>query len=168
MKDTNLIDKLFSYFLTSTLLIITFILLSCGNRSFKVDGQNAYKNASISQETGKRFMAVKIISLQNNLSNIDAFGDSLKLGQWYLRCNATGIIFPIRSRNSIDRFNIGNDELNVLAYPLSPQKYKKEEGEVLIKTGDILGNFIKVEILLLGPDQVTINDYYKEQEVWLK
>jgi hypothetical protein len=113
-------------------------------------------------------MAIKILELDGRLNNIDAFGDSLRVNHWYIRSNKTLVLFPIKLRNVNGRLNVSDDQLNILSYPLSLQKHRKEKTEVVIRAGHGLGVNLKVEVLVLGPDKITLTDSYKNQEVWVK
>lgn len=93
------------------------------------------RQSTIACESEKKFMALKIISVPKNVEAIDAYGDSLITGKWYLRSNITHILFPIGVKDPNQSMEIGSDQLELKCYPILDAKTIAIE-RIMISTGD--------------------------------
>ncbi len=129
------------------ILILPIIALAC---SQTVKTPPVCREATIDCEMQKKFTALKIIQLPADRICVDAYGDSLITGRWYLRSNSTHILFPIGVKNPDNTIEVGGDQMDLLCYPLQSSKKIKTE-KIRINTGDAGspgGLYISAEVLV--------------------
>lgn len=129
------------------ILIIPIIALACSQTA---KTPPICREATIDCETQKKFTALKIIQIPEDRICVDAYGDSLIAGRWYLRSNSTHVLLPIGVKNPDNTTEIGGDQLDLLCYPLQSSKKIRTE-KILINTGDAGspgGLYISAEVLV--------------------
>ncbi|MEI6835224.1 MAG: hypothetical protein WCK59_00070 [Candidatus Falkowbacteria bacterium] len=108
------------------------------------------------QEMQKKFLVFKFLGFVDSAQVTDAFGDQVKTGHWYLRCNSTRVVFPIHPQKVGDLTTFGEDQAELLSFPLSQFRHRKENKEILINNGSAMGVLVKSQVLLLGNNEVFI------------
>jgi hypothetical protein len=98
---------------------------------------------------------------------VDAFGNELTEGSWYVRSNITYVVFPLKSQRYDNIGIVGQLQLEHLTFPLSDQ-CKKEKARVKINDGTPMGAYVDAEILLLKEGILVLNNTYMSQEVYVK
>ena len=113
---------------------------------------------SLDCELQKPFTAFKPLSFEDTTKgiNVDAFGNELKIGIWYARCNATKNSFKMKPQLSAGSYVVGPVQIYSLSFPLFPDKAKKVKARIHISNGLISGTNINAEILLLRENQLKI------------
>jgi len=145
--------KIFALFLAVVLGLILVVVTF----SRKINSTSSVPVYTCEQEMQKKFMMFKVLSLVDSTQVIDAFGDKVKKGHWYIRCNSTRVIFPIHPQKTGDLTTLGEDQAELLSFPLSPFKHRKENKELLINNGSALGVLVKSQVLLLGSNELFIS-----------
>lgn len=148
-------------------LVLAFILASCSDSKPKTSLEgNKY---SLPFESKKKFMAIKILSFYDEAQHVDAFGDKLVSGDWYVQSGITRVIFPIHGQLTDNMSTIGQDQLENISFPLSKDFAKKIKAQILIANGTPMGMYVDAEILLLGDRELTVNTFRTSgQEMSLK
>ncbi len=130
------------------LISLLLVLFAC-NQTSKTPPP--CRELSYDCEIQKKFMALKILEIPKNFDCVDAFGDPLLVGKWYLRSNATQILFPLDYKNPNESNEVGVDELEKMSFPLNRDSQKTIKDKVQIhagNTGSPLGILIKAEVLV--------------------
>lgn len=139
--------------------VILFIFLdACENtvRQKIVNNANNEKE-TIEFESSKSFSAIKIVNIVDTLKAVDAFGNKLKNGDWYIQSNITRSVFPINTRST-----------NYTNLDWLMNNGNKELARVKITNGEPLGAYVDAEILLLGDKQLVLNNLEQYQVVSIK
>jgi hypothetical protein len=124
------------------------------NENEKIDNSN--NTETIELERSKDFSVIKIIKIVHPTA-VDAFGDSLREGEWYVQSNVTRSVFPINTKST-----------NYTKLDWLMNNGQKELARIQITNGTALGAHVDVELLLLGNQRVVLNDLQKYQVVSIK
>ncbi|HEX7542631.1 MAG TPA: hypothetical protein VF385_00920 [Patescibacteria group bacterium] len=125
--------------------------------SQKINNRVKQNTETIEFERSKDFSFIKVFNIVDTLKGVDAFGNKLKIGEWYVQSNITRSVFPINTKST----NYTN--LNWLM-----ANGKKELARVKITNGEPLGAYVDVEILLLGNKVLVLNDLERYQVISIK
>lgn len=112
---------------------------------------------TIEQEWQKKFSAIKIVNIVDTIRAVDAFGNKLKAGEWYVQSNVTHSVFPINTKST-----------NYTNLDWLMNNGNKELARVKITNGEPLGAYVDAEILLLGDKRLVLNDLEQYQVVSVK
>lgn len=139
--------KSLPFVMLSALLISFLIMIEVNSENAESKSDDAiYETEAMQAEAQKKFMALRIIELDSSLNVVDVYGDPLVIGQWYVRSNATKILFPIEGRDR-NKFHLtgmfGESEL-----PLVNKKYRAEEVRMKVYTGGSTTIAVQVEVIL--------------------
>lgn len=126
-------------------VVMIFILwasASCGRLSIMEPEviKTTESPTSLEVELNKDFSIVKVEKLNNNFSNIDAFGQSLLIGDYYIYVKATRILLPTKKTAVTDLKRLGSKEL-------------------LINDGSAVGGYVFVSVFLLDTSKTEINEF---------
>ncbi|MCX6795830.1 MAG: hypothetical protein NT165_03865 [Candidatus Falkowbacteria bacterium] len=140
-----------------TIAVILFIIAVFGYLISNED-QNSTKtqtNLSIKSEFQKKFSAIKVLELKTNLDEVDAFGNPLMCGQWYIRVNESLALFPIQNGTSTIGGPMGVGDI---PFDFLQSKYAKEVGQISINSrGQSPGGIITAQVALTGKDEIILN-----------
>jgi len=142
--------------LASALLVgLGFVIMlkfnhSSNNSEPKVEAQ------TIRNELEKNFSVIKIVNIVGAKA-VDAFGEKLKVNEWYVQSNITLSVFRINTKST-----------NYTR--LSQLMANGEKATTRIKTtnGDPMGAYVDAEILLLGDEVLVLSDLEQYQVVSIR
>lgn len=140
-------------------MIVAFIFFNVFEVTTRQEVDNNIKDEreTIEFERSKSFSAIKIANIVDTLKAVDAFGNKLKAGEWYIQSNVTRSVFPINTR-STNYTNLG----------WLMNNGNKELVRVRITNGEPSGARVDAEILLLGDKKLALNDLEQYQVVSIK
>lgn len=129
----------------------------CKEKTTNKEKTETALTGSIDFERSKKFSAIRILSVSDTLLAVDAFGEKLKINEWYVQSNVTHVVFPInpKSRNytKLDWMMEGGE---------------KKLTQAKITNGSSVDIYVEAEILILGEWEIVLNDLEKYQMVFLK
>jgi hypothetical protein len=150
-----------------TVLILMLLFLSVHELmnifekdSHQNNGQDKIETETIEFELSKDFSVIKVIDIIDIIDTmlaVDAFGNKLKLNEWYVRSNITRVVFPINTKST-----------NYTKLDWLMANGKKELTRMTITNGRPFGIYVDAEILLLGDKVLVLNDMEQHQVVWVK
>jgi len=112
------------------------------NNAGQISNDNAaYESEALKAEAQKKFMALRVIELDSNSGVVDAYGNPVIIGEWYVRSNVTKVLFPVEGFSLTGNYG----EYNL---PLVDQKYHVEEVRIKVHTGKAATVPVKVEVML--------------------
>ena len=124
----------------------------------KIDtNKGKIETETIEFERSKSFSAIKIVNIVDTLKAVDAFGNKLKKGYWYIQSNVTRSVFPINTKST-----------NYTNLDWLMNNGNKELVRIKITNGEPLGAYVDAEILLLGNKKLVLNDLEQYQIVSIK
>ncbi|MFA5644561.1 MAG: hypothetical protein WC928_03490 [Patescibacteria group bacterium] len=127
----------------------------------KIDNNKSkVETETIEFERSKDFSLIKVIDIIDIIDTmlaVDAFGNKLKLNEWYVQSNITRVVFPINTKST---------NHTKLAWLMA--KGKKELTRMTITNGRPLGIYVNAEILLLGEEILILNDLEQYQVISIK
>lgn len=127
----------------------------------KIDNNKSkVETETIEFERSKDFSVIKIIDIIDIIDTmlvVDAFGNKLKLNEWYVQSNITRVVFPINTKST-----------NYTKLDWLMANGKKELARMTITNGRPLGIYVNAEILLLGEKNLILNDLEQYQVISIK
>lgn len=145
------INKIFLLAMVAAISIVfVFIFVNVFESTTRKKGDYKIKNVkeTITFERSKSFSAIKIIENIDSLKVVDAFGNQLKSGEWYLQSNVTQAVF---------RMNVKSSDYTDLSWLMN--KGKKEFIKARITNGAAFGVYVDSEILILGDKKLVLDDF---------
>ncbi len=154
--NTKIKYLLVAIFIMFCLLCLTYRQM-CKEKTTNKEKTETTLTGSIDFERSKKFSAIRILSVSDTLLAVDAFGEKLKINEWYVQSNVTHVVFPInpKSRNytKLDWMMEGGE---------------KKLTQAKITNGSPVDIYVEAEILILGKWEIVLNDLEKYQMVFLK
>jgi len=155
MKE--LIFRIFRIAMVIFVLFLAIWIYVIQNKTHQSANNNINQNTeTIEFERLKDFSVIKIIKIVHPTA-VDAFGDSLREGEWYVQSNVTRSVFPINTKST-----------NYTKLDWLMNNGQKEIARIQITTGTALGAYVDAELLILGNQRVVLNDLEKYQVVGIK
>lgn len=130
-------------------LCASTLLFSCGRKT-KEKVCTANNNWC---ELEKDWCLIQVVSLDRDTNSIDAFGDKLNVGKFYLRCRKSRMLFPVMYEAENPNF-ISYNSVCVLNTPKNPnnpcpilQTAKLDDGGVIMSIGyyDFIGRIVCIK-----------------------
>jgi len=68
--------------------------------SQKINNRVKQNTETIEFERSKDFSFIKVFNIVDTLKGVDAFGNKLKISEWYIQSNITRSVFPINTKST--------------------------------------------------------------------